>query len=76
MGPPEGEEEEFVTHHCMMITYVSDIQGICTTKSGHYCHISRNTIMGTQQNTFPSNLEIYILCKSQPEARSTIIKFP
>ena len=25
MGPPEGEEEEFVTHHCMMITYVSDI---------------------------------------------------
>ena len=25
MGPPEGEEEAFVTHHYMMITYVSDI---------------------------------------------------
>ena len=25
MGPPEGEEEEFVTHHCMMITYISCI---------------------------------------------------
>ena len=22
MGPSEGEEEEFVTHHCMMITYI------------------------------------------------------
>ena len=24
MSPPEGDEEEFVTHHCMMIIYISD----------------------------------------------------
>ena len=25
-SPPERKEEEFVTHHCMMITYISDTQ--------------------------------------------------
>ena len=41
MGPSEGGEEALVTHP-LYDDYIHKWY-ICTTESGHYCPISRNT---------------------------------